>query len=138
MKAVEPGLGEDAAQFLGDRHRLREPGARLRIEVNAQLVRIVRIVGPGSPGMEHHRIHLHRPHCGGDFLKDQLGMRACAGIFDVDRTDKIRRTLGRVLGEELFAVDGVLEPLECNWPAAVRRHEGVPDVHYVAGQIQLA
>jgi len=95
------------------------------------------VPGPGGPGVEDHRIHLHRPHRGGDLVNDQLGMRASAGIDDVDRADEIRGTLGRVLGEELLAVHRVLEPLERHRPVRVRGQEGVPDVNHVPGQVQL-
>ena len=87
--------------------------------------------------MEDHSIHLHRPHRSCDFVNDQLGMRASAGIDDVDRADEVRGTFGRVLGEELIAVHCVLEPLERHRPVPVRLQESIPDVHHVPGQVQL-
>ncbi len=136
-EGLQPGLREYAPQLPCNRNGLGEPGTGLRVEVDPQLVRIVRFAGPGGPGVEDHRIHLHRPHRGGDFVNDQLGMRASAGIDDVDRADEVRGTLGRVLGEELLAVHRVLEPLERYRPVPVRGQEGVPDVHHVPGQVQL-
>ena len=98
---------------------------------------IVGVAGPRGPGVEHHRVHLHRPDRGRNLVNHELRMRAAAGIDHHHRAHEIRGAPRRVLRKELLAVDGVAEPLERHGPVAVRRQESVPDVDNVPGEVQL-
>ena len=48
-EGLQPGLGEYAPQLPCDRNGIGEAGAGLRVEVDPQLVRIVRVARPGRP-----------------------------------------------------------------------------------------
>ncbi|BDZ45004.1 hypothetical protein GCM10025866_09130 [Naasia aerilata] len=47
---LEPGLAKHVAQLVRGRDRVVEPSARLGIEVDAQLVRVVDVPGAARPG----------------------------------------------------------------------------------------
>jgi hypothetical protein len=68
----------------GDAGGVAERGARLRVEVDAQLVGAVDVGAPDRPGVERQRPHLSAPHGHGDLGGADLGGRATRGEGDVD------------------------------------------------------
>ena len=59
-------LVQQLARLAGDPHGVGEVGARLRVEVDAQLVGMVDVLAANRPRMERDRAHLRRPADDGD------------------------------------------------------------------------
>jgi hypothetical protein len=68
----EAGLAQHVAQHRGDGRGIREIGARLRVEVDAQFDGIVGVGGERGPRVEDDGVHLHRPDDGRGLVEDDL------------------------------------------------------------------
>ncbi len=118
-------------------HGLREAGAGLRVEVDAQLVRVVGVRRGHGPGVEGHGVHLHGPHGGRDLVDDELRVLAAGGIGAHDGAGEVGDAAGRVLGVELLAGDALGEALQRHRTVRQPGHQPVPHGHDVAGQVLL-
>ena len=136
-EGLQPGLGQHGPQFLRGRNRVLESGAGLRVQVDPELVGVVRVAGPRRPGVEDHGVHLHRPDRGGDLVNHELGMRAAARVDHHDRAHEVRGALGGFFEKNCSPSTVAAEPLERHGTVAVRRQESVPDVDDVPGEVQL-
>ena len=133
----QPDLGHDLAQREGGLDRVLEAPARLRVEVDAQLVRLVDVGRADRPRVEGDGVHLRGPHGIGDLVDDELRVLAARRIGAHDRARALGHALGRVLGEELLALDALREALERHRPVAERAQHRVGDGDEVVRHVEL-
>ena len=133
----EAGFCQHGTEFLCRRDGVVEVRTRLRIQVDPELVRIIGIVGPRRPGVEHHRIHLCGPYCGRRLVDHQLGMRPRAGVRHGYGTDILRGALGRILREEHLAFNVPRVSLEADRTVSVGSDKSLADLNEVVGKVQL-
>ena len=68
-------LAEQHPRLRGDEHGVGEVGARLRVEIEPQLVRMVDVLAAYGPRMKRDRAHLRRPADDRDLRRtDLIGM----------------------------------------------------------------
>ena len=136
-EGIEAHFSEHSTQLNCRGDGVIEVGTGLRVEVDAQLIRIVGVLRPGRPRMKDDRIHLHSPDGCGRFVDHELRMRSATRIDHRHRAHEVRRSLRWVLRKELLPVDTLSETLERNRPVTVRPHEGGTDLHHVAGEVKF-
>ena len=118
-------------------HRVSEGGARLRVEVDPQLVRVVDVRSPDRPRVELHRAQIRRPREHGRLGRaDFLGGPA-AGELNLDLLHPVRRPGRHPLLEERLALDPVREPAQRGRPVPQRGADPVADRDVVADQFFL-
>src|SRR5207302_6929668 len=100
-------LVQHLAHDRGHLLRLREPGAGLRVDVDAQLVRLLRIAPPRRPGAELERREVRRPRDVRDLGDAQL-VRVPPGREGHARgLDPLRPLLGDPLLPDHLAADAL-------------------------------
>ena len=111
-----PELVEQVARHPGDPHRVRERRARLRVEVDAQLVGVVDVGAPHRPGVEGERAHV-RAQTGTAISVGQISSAVRPdGNVIVDRLEVVGRPLGHPLLVERVGVP-VLGPVASRMPS---------------------
>src|SRR5262249_20660313 len=140
---------EEHARLGGDPHRVRGARARLGVEVEAQLVRMVDVVAADRPRMERDRAHLGRPCDHGRLRRADLVRVAARGELDPCRLYVLRRSPWDALLEEGVAAPSLarreddarvhaLRPaLERRRPPAERAHDAVADGEVVPDDVEL-
>ena len=96
-------LAQQRPRLGGDAHGVVEVGARLRVEVEAQLVGMVDVVVAHRPRVEGDRAHLRRPADDGDLGRADLVGVAAGGELDPRGLEVVGRALRHALLEERVA-----------------------------------
>src|SRR5690606_14927486 len=94
-EAAPAELGEVLPCDGGDLDGVGEVGPGLRVEVDAQLVRVVDVVAADRPRVEGDGAEVRRPGDGGELGGAQLVGGAAAREGDLDGLDPVRHALGR-------------------------------------------
>ena len=142
-------LAQQRPRLGGDAHGVGEVGARLRVEVDAQLVGMVDVGVAHRPRVERDRPHLRRPaddrHLG---RADLVGV-AAGGELDPRGLDVVGRALRHALLEEGVAaallagrqhdprVHALGPALERRRPVRERAHDAVLDREVVVDDVEL-
>jgi len=134
---AQAGLGHDLTQREGRLDGVGEAASGLRVEVDAELVRIVEVRRPHRPGMERDRAHLGGPGERGRLVEDELIVAPAAGIGAGHPAQERGRARRRALGEELLALDALREALQRHRPVAVQCQERTRDREQVVGEVAL-
>src|SRR5207237_7926754 len=120
-----------------------EVSAGLRVEVNAQLVRVLDVIAPHRPGVKRDGADLSGPRRDGRLGRADLIRRSARGERDLRRLDVRWRALGDALliervtlpvhpGRELDAGQDALWPsLERGRPVVERAQDAVADARVV-------
>ena len=132
-----PELVEHLADGRGDAPGLREPGARLGVEVDAQLVRALGVGPPGVPGVELDRGHLHGP----DHIR-QLGTHSSSAVRPdgkrhLDRLQPVGRALGHAASGRSSRRRCRREAVQHARPLVQRPDDALADGDVVVGQVEL-
>ena len=135
--AGEADLGHHLAQREGGLDGVREVAARLRVEVDAQLVGVVDVGGADRPRVERDGVHLHRPHRARDLVEDELEVAAARRVGAHHRAGEVGHALGRVLAEELLALDPLREPLQGHGPVPERLQQRITHGQQVPARSSL-
>ena len=114
-------LGQHLAHERGDALPVREGRARLRVDVDAQLVRPVDVAAARGPGVEVDDGEVRRPRD----LRD-LGHAQLVGVSprrerDARHLDPVRPLLGHALLVDLLALDAVREAAQLRRPLVAAR-----------------
>jgi hypothetical protein len=96
-KSGEAHFLEQRTQGDGRGNSIVEVGAGLRVEINPKLVGIIRVAGERGPRVENDGVHLYGPHGGSRFVEDNLRVRPAARVGHGNRSNVVRRSLGRIL-----------------------------------------
>ncbi len=142
-------LVQEHPRGAGDAHGVRVVRARLRVEVETQLVRMVDVLAPNRPWMERDRSHLGAPaddrHLRG---ADLIGV-ATRGKLDSRRLDVVRSSTRDALLEEGVAtallprgqddarMDALRPALERGGPPVESTHDAVLDGEVVLDDVEL-
>ena len=102
--ADQPELLQQLARHPGHAHRVGEGGARLRVEVDAQLVGSVDVVATDGPGVEGQRAHVRAPHRHRDLGRADLLGGAPGREGDLHRLQVVGSPLGHPLLVERVGV----------------------------------
>src|SRR5581483_3565145 len=130
-------LVEDLAHDHSRPLRLREPSAGLRVDVDAQLVRTLRVAPPRRPRAELERREVR---CPGDVRG--LGDAQLVGVpagreRHARRLDPLRPLLGHALLPDDLAADALGLPLQLARPLVQRAHDAVADRDEVVDEVEL-
>ena len=133
----ETEIVERAAQHVRDRANVRKRHAANRIEIDAQLVRVIEIVGAHRMRMQLEARQVGHPHercrvARHDFFGNPAGRKAQRD--DVDPVGPRRR---RALLKEEFAVDAIGIADEHVGPVAGRTQGALRDGEIVASEVEL-
>ena len=138
-KARVPSSSSSARASAGDAHGVGEVGAGLRVEVDAQLIRMVDVLAADRPGVKGDRPHLRRPRDDRHLGRADLVGVAARRELDPRRLHVVRRALGNALLEEGVAaallarreddarVNALGPALERRRPPTQRAHDAVLD-----------
>lgn len=133
----EAELAHEGAQSRRRGDGVVEIAPGLRIEVDAQLVRIVDVGRAHRPGVEGDGAHLRRPRQGGRLVEDQL-IVASSRRVGAHHGAQVRRYAPRgALGEELLPLDAVGETLQRHGPVAGQAKKGLSHGEKVVGQLSF-
>ena len=130
-------------------HGVGEVGARLRVEIDPQLVRVVDVGAANRPRVKRDRAHLRRPADDGDLRRaDLIGVPARREL-DLDGLDVVRGPPGDALLEEGVAaplvpggendagMDALRPALERGRPLLERAHDAVLHRQVVVDDVEL-
>src|SRR3954447_17778315 len=142
-------VAEQHAGLGGDADGVVEVGARLRVEVDAQLVGMVDVLAAHGPRVEGDGPHLPGPADDGDLRRADLVGVAARRELDARRLDVLRGAARDALLEERVAaallargdddalVPALGPPLEGGRPAVQRAHDPVADREVVLDDVEL-
>ncbi len=142
-------LVQQRARLGGDAHGVGEVRARLRVEVDAQLVRMVDVVAANRPRVKRDRAHLRRPADDGHLGGADLVRVAARRELDPRRLHVVRSSAWDALLEEGVAaallarreddagVHALGPALERRRPPRERAHDAVPDGEVVPDDVEL-
>ena len=116
---------------------LREARARLRVDVDAKLVRVLDVAPPRRPGMEVDRAEVGRPRDVRELGHAQLVGGATGREGDGRGLDPVGPVLRHPLLVDRLSLGAVRMPLELRRPLAERSHDPVPDGQVVADEVEL-
>ena len=133
----EARLVEHLVQHGRDGDGVGEVGARLRVEVDAQLVGPVGVGAAHRPGVEVEGAHVGRPQQDGGLGGAERVGRAAAGERDPRRLRVGRRALGQALGVERLAGHAVRVALEVRRAFAQHAQQRVDDRAVVLHDLAL-
>ena len=130
-------LVEHLVHDRGDLLRLGEAGARLRVDVDAQLVRALRVGASRRPRAELERREVRRP----DDVRD-LGDAELVGVparreRDARGLDPVGPALRHALLPDHLAADALRLPLQLAGALVERAHDAVADGDEVADEVEL-
>ena len=135
--AREPDLRERLAHERGHRLRIAEVRARLRVDVDAQLVGMLGVRPPGRPGVEVDHGQVRRPRNLGELGHAELVGMPSGRERDARRLDPLGPLLGHALLVDLLALDPVREAAQLGRPLAQRPHDALADREVVADEVAL-
>jgi hypothetical protein len=142
-------VAEQHARLGGDAQRVGEVRAGLRVEVEAQLVRMVDVVAADRPRVEGDRAHVRGPGDDGELGGADLVRMAARGELDPRGLHVLRRSARDPLLEEGVAAallagrhdDARVHPLrpalERGRPQRERAHDAVADRDVVLDDVEL-
>jgi hypothetical protein len=142
-------ITQQHARLGGHSHGVVEVRARLGVEVQPQLVRMVGVLAPNRPGMERDRAHLAAPRHHGDLGRADLVGVAARRKLDPARLDVVRRALRDALleegvaatllarGEHYALVHALRPALERRRPPAERTHDALVHRQVVLDHVEL-
>ena len=116
---------------------ISEIAPRLRVEVDAQLVRIVVVLGAHGPRMKRHRVHLHAPGEHRGLVEDELLVRPGARVRAHHTARVTRRTLGRVLAEERLVRQPLRVTLQRDRPIAAPAQKRLGHGEHILDEVEL-
>ena len=108
-EAGHPEVRQQLARDAGDAYGVAEGRARLRVEVDPQLVGVVDVIAPDRPGVEGQRAHVGAPHRHRDLGRADLVGGAAGREGDGRRLEVVGSPLGHPLLVERVGV-AVLRP----------------------------
>jgi len=121
----------------GDALRLGETGAGLRVDVDAQLVRLLGIAATRRPRAELERREVRRPGDMRDLGHAQLVRMAAARERHARRLDPVGAALGDALLPDHLAADAFRLPLQLARPLVQRVDDAVADGEEIVHQVEL-
>ncbi|CAM5641743.1 hypothetical protein SPURM210S_04074 [Streptomyces purpurascens] len=130
-------LVEHRPEFVGGAGGVVVIGAGLRVEVDAEFVRVVDVVAAYRPGVEGEGAELGGPHHRSGLGGAHLVGAAAAGEGDVRGRDPVGHVLGRPLLEEVLSVQPLGVALQGRGPVAQGAQDAGADGQVVAGEVQL-
>ncbi len=130
-------LVEEVAYIGRSCARLLEPGARLRIEIDAQLVGVVGIVGVRRPNVEAEAPEIDGPRDVREISGHERSRRGPVRRADDRRLEPLGRVVGYALLEERVAARAVREPLHQYRPAADRARDRLGNRQVIADEVEL-
>ena len=136
-EAGDAQLVEQRLELRGRRARLGEAGARLRVEVEAQLVGVLGVVGAVGPDVEAQAGEVDRPGDVRDVGRHQRSRGRAVDGLDRRRLQPLRRAVGHALLEERRPAGSLGEALHQHRPAAHRAHERLAHRRVVADEVEL-
>ena len=130
-------LGERLAHDRRDALRVGEVGARLRVDVDPQLVGMLGVGAPRRPRVEVDHGEVRGP----DDLRE-LGHAELVGVpprgeGDAGGLDPVGPLLGHALLVDLLALDPVREAAELRRPLVQRAHDPLADREVVVDEVAL-
>ena len=136
-EAGDAELVEQRLELPGGRARLGEARARLGVEVEAQLVGVLGVVGAVRPDVEAQAGEVHRPRDVRDVGGHERPRRRAVDRLHGRRLQPVRRVLRHALLEERRAARALREALHEHRPAAHRAHQRLGDRRVVADEVEL-
>jgi hypothetical protein len=136
-EADDAELVQQRLELHGRRARLGEARAGLRVEVQAQLVGVVGIVGAVGPDVEAQAGQVDRPGDVRDVGRHERSRRRAVDRLDRRRLQPLRRVVRYALLEERGAAGALREALHEHRPAAHRAHERLGRRGVVAHEVEL-
>ena len=130
-------LLEHLAHAERDLAHLREGHARLRVEIDAQLVGAVEVLASHRPGVPVDHAEVHAPHEVGRVVGHELARVAAAREGHGRRLQPPRRAVGDALLEEGLALHAVHPALHHRGPLAQPAHHRLLALHVVLDEIEL-
>ncbi len=108
-----------------------------RIQIDAQLVRVIQVVGAHQVRMQIDAPQVHQPDQLRDVADHHLHRRPPRGKPELDRLDPVRPVIGRPLLIERRLLRPIHIPLHHDRPPGDPPQRSLGDVHVVADEIQL-
>ncbi len=136
-EALQIVLGQDLANDHRHPADVVPRGLRRRIEVDAQLVRVVEVGAAHRPGVEVDHPEVHRPDQMGGVVGAKLAGAAAAWEVDGGGLKPLRRPLRHPLLEEELAARPVDESLQRRRPLAQVHQGRVGGLDVVVGEVEL-
>jgi hypothetical protein len=136
-KADDAELVQERLELRGRHAGLGEARARLRVEVQAQLVGVVGVVGAVRPDVEAQTGEVDRPGDVRDVGRHERSRGRAVDGLDRRRLQPLRRVVGHALLEERRAAGTLGEALHEHRPAAHRAHERFGHRGVVAHDVEL-
>ena len=130
-------LRQRLAHDSGDPLAVVEIGSRLRVDVDAELVRMLGIGPPRRPGVEVDHGEVRRPDDLRELRHAELVGVSAGGKGDARSLDPLGALLGHALLVDLLAFDPVREAAQLGRPLAQRPHDPVPDRDVVVDEVAL-
>ncbi len=130
-------LGEHLAHERSDALGVLERRARLRVDVDAELVRVLRVLTARRPGMEVDDREVGGPDDLGELRHAELVRMPARGERHARRLDPLRTLFRHPLLVDLLALDAVGETPQLGRPLVQRAHDAVPDRDVVVDEVAL-
>ena len=130
-------LGERLTHDRGDRLRVGEVRAGLRVDVDAQLVWMLGIGTPRGPRVKVDHREVRGPGDLGDLGHAELVGMPAGGKRDAGRLDPLRTLLGHALLVDLLPVDPVGKAAHLRRPVVERADDALADRQVVVDEVAL-
>ena len=135
--ADEAELVERLPHHCRDLLRLGEAGARLRVDVDAELVRVLDVAAPRRPGVEVDRREIGGPRDLRELGDAELVGGAARGEGDGRGLDPVGPVLRHALLVDRLALGAVRVPLQLRRALVEHPHDALADGEVVLDEVEL-